>query len=1090
MSDGRVVFDVVADNSTVPGTIQDTTNKLTSAAQQWQGQMDKAGKTGLSFDSIAQGLGLSLGTTLAGALKNAGAAALNFAKESISVASDLAEVQNVVDVTFEDSASVINNWAKKASSAYGLTELQAKRYTSTLGAMMKSSGLASDSISGMATELAGLTADMASFYNLDFDTAFEKIRSGISGETEPLKQLGINMSVANLNAFALSQGIQKTFDKMSQSEQIMIRYQYLMQATADAQGDFARTSDGYANSVRRIETAWESIKASVGTLILGPLSEATNSVATFLEKVTAKPPKTVMEQIAEIDIDTSKQIAQIEATAQKAQNLVSTLEGIATTSSGLENSSGKVKGLLDNLSEGIDTASTSAKNDAGATEGYLSKLTEAVGSVEKADPENNAPGYLKSLGGAMESVKIGINGVSQAVTADNGATAGYLGTINETLRKEYETPQIVTRLGELSDAVGTATEKTANGSGINSFLTNLANALGSNKVSDSKAKNWQTLLNTLMNNIAPLSAVIGEDAGQTTAWLESLQTTASSLGEGTAEQWESLFNTLEGKIPGLRTALSDGGFLEGLGILTTAGKDIENAQAAVAGVSDNAQEAAVKQRQWLDTCRALVNEIPGLSTIIDTETGAIKGGLDAVRAYITEWESGQKRLAYVKAQAKKQEVLDAAFEDLIELEVSVILDDKGLDKAKKELDDLRKKLVDLGAKEMADGLLDFSALPLGTELDLEINRFNELWVSVNNLTDANTKLHESYEQRLSDYNEAQAALEQENEALGIVEQTTEGAANATDGYAGTVDEATSALDKLSSALEGVAKYEGEVLDRTTKTVERTVDGFEKLETKTELTAEQIKANLASQTQWISDYMAGLEELKQKGAGADLLAFLSDGTEESANAVLALRGASEEDIKAISAQYTAIEQQKQVLSKELTKNQLSGDDVYGKLLEEMKTAVDEMDMSATAGANVGNTVQAMIDAINVKHSGLSAAVTSIKTLMSELESMGLGGGLFLNGSFASGLDYVPFDGFVAELHQGEMILTAEEAAQFRNWGLSREAATGVDYDALSNAISGSVPDGSAAVYMDGEIVGRMVSRSQGNSYRQLERSGWR
>ena len=97
-----------------------------------------------------------------------------------------------------------------------------KRFSSTMGAMLKSSGAASGDIVKMSEDLAGLAADMASFYNLDFDTAFQKIRSGISGETEPLKALGINMSVANLNAYALEKGLSKTFDKMTQGEHVAV----------------------------------------------------------------------------------------------------------------------------------------------------------------------------------------------------------------------------------------------------------------------------------------------------------------------------------------------------------------------------------------------------------------------------------------------------------------------------------------------------------------------------------------------------------------------------------------------------------------------------------------------------------------------------------------------------------------------------------------------------------------------------------------------------------------------------------------------------------------------------------------------------
>lgn len=194
--------------------------------------------------------------------------------ESIGLASDLVETQNVVDVTFEDSASNINKWAQEALNAYGITETKAKQYSSTLGAMLKSMGIADDQVLQMSMDMAGLAADMASFYNLDHDTAFEKIRSGISGENEPLKALGINMSVANLNAFALEKGMNKAFDKMSQAEQATLRYQYLLEATKDAQGDFARTGDSFSNEMRKLQTNLDRIKTEFGKGLLGVVTPA------------------------------------------------------------------------------------------------------------------------------------------------------------------------------------------------------------------------------------------------------------------------------------------------------------------------------------------------------------------------------------------------------------------------------------------------------------------------------------------------------------------------------------------------------------------------------------------------------------------------------------------------------------------------------------------------------------------------------------------------------------------------------------------------------------------------------------------------
>ena len=281
-ADGKIEFEISADNRKAIDNIQQLSNVIQNESRKWT----TTGKSSASeienaFSNMAKKV------TQAFTAEKIGQALLNFGKEAINAASDLAEVQNVVDVTFGDEGSAkIESWAKNASKQFGLTETQAKRFSSTLGAMMKSAGMSGDQVTQMSMDLSGLAADMASFYNLDFDTAFQKIRAGISGETEPLKQLGINMGTANLQAFALEQGITKAFDKMSQSEQTVLRYQYLMQATADAQGDFARTSDGYANAGRRVESALDSIKTSIGNLFMPMVESATDKLATFLENIT------------------------------------------------------------------------------------------------------------------------------------------------------------------------------------------------------------------------------------------------------------------------------------------------------------------------------------------------------------------------------------------------------------------------------------------------------------------------------------------------------------------------------------------------------------------------------------------------------------------------------------------------------------------------------------------------------------------------------------------------------------------------------------------------------------------------------------
>lgn len=200
-------------------------------------------------------------------LKKAAGAMKDYALEGIQLASDLVEKQNVVDVTFGDDSNKIYEFADTAAEKFGLTKLAAEQYAGTMGALFKSSGI-TQGIDDMSIKMAQLAADMASFYNISSDMAFEKLRSGISGESEPLKALGINLSVANLEAYALSEGINTAWKNMSQAEQTMLRYNYILSQTADAQGDFERTSDSLANQQRIMQLNLQKVQTEIGEKLL------------------------------------------------------------------------------------------------------------------------------------------------------------------------------------------------------------------------------------------------------------------------------------------------------------------------------------------------------------------------------------------------------------------------------------------------------------------------------------------------------------------------------------------------------------------------------------------------------------------------------------------------------------------------------------------------------------------------------------------------------------------------------------------------------------------------------------------------------
>ena len=272
--DGKVVYKIEGDNSQALKALDEFEKEAKKTGGEFEETVeDTMGGTESTVSTAAAKIAKAIGSAFV--VKQV----IEFGKAAIGVASDLNEVQNVVDTTFgTDGAIKVNEWARNAAEAFGESELQAKQFTSTLGAMFKSMGVGQADMEEMSMSLAGLAGDMASFYNLDPTEAFEKLRSGISGETEPLKQLGINMSVANLEAFALSEGITKAYTSMTQAEQATLRYQYIMSATADAQGDFANTSDSLANQQRILQLEIQTLAAEIGQDLM-PIAQEILTIA-------------------------------------------------------------------------------------------------------------------------------------------------------------------------------------------------------------------------------------------------------------------------------------------------------------------------------------------------------------------------------------------------------------------------------------------------------------------------------------------------------------------------------------------------------------------------------------------------------------------------------------------------------------------------------------------------------------------------------------------------------------------------------------------------------------------------------------------
>ncbi|MBP5378565.1 MAG: hypothetical protein J6Y64_03380 [Ruminococcus sp.] len=210
---------------------------------------------------------------------------VKFGKQCIEAASNLQEVANVVDVTFGASAQKINNWAKQNAASFGLSETAAKRYAGTYGTMAKQFNMTEEQAASMAIELTKLTGDIASFYNITDQAAATKLKAIFTGETESLKELGVVMTQTQLDSYALANGWNKTTQQMTEQEKVILRYQYTFEKLGHAQGDFMRTSDGYANSVRTLKLELENLKVEVGNELIPVAAQGIGALGDVIKAV-------------------------------------------------------------------------------------------------------------------------------------------------------------------------------------------------------------------------------------------------------------------------------------------------------------------------------------------------------------------------------------------------------------------------------------------------------------------------------------------------------------------------------------------------------------------------------------------------------------------------------------------------------------------------------------------------------------------------------------------------------------------------------------------------------------------------------------
>lgn len=384
-ADGSVIIDTRMDTSGVQ-------NGVSAIRQSFNG-----------LGSVVKKIGVLIGGAFAiGKLTQ-------FGKECVELGSNLAEVQNVVDVTFTTMSDKVNEFAKNAMTSAGLSETMAKQYVGTFGAMSKSFGFSEAQAYDMSTALTQLTGDVASFYNISQDEAYTKLKSVFTGETETLKDLGVVLTQNALDQYALANGYGKTTSAMTEQEKVALRLAFVQKQLSAASGDFIRTSGSWANQVRVMQLQLQSLKATVGqglinlftpvlkviNTLLGKLATLANAFKSFTELITGK-----------------KSSGQ---TGASGAGLVGT-DPMGDTADQYGDAADNAEKLADATNDTADATKKATK----AAKGYLSPLDEINNySTDKSvDSSSKVPGAPGATGGLADKMKDAVQNVDYGKVAE------------------------------------------------------------------------------------------------------------------------------------------------------------------------------------------------------------------------------------------------------------------------------------------------------------------------------------------------------------------------------------------------------------------------------------------------------------------------------------------------------------------------------------------------------------------------------------------------------------------------------------------------------------------------------------------------
>ena len=320
-----------------------------------------------------------------------------------SNASSIVESENLLRATYNEGADALLNWADKNAEAYGLANASAKQYLSFLTGVLNNTDISSDKLGSMAQNYTRLVGDMASAYNTEIEDAFQAIRSGIAGNTLAMQRYGIVLSVTNLQQFLQSKGIDTTYRSLDAASKQYVRYAYIMEHTSEVQGDYARTFESFANSVKTLKNEWNNFLSLLGQYAIPVLMPIINALRTAIAYAGA-----ILKYLAEIYGWEKYTTIAVDYSYQQVENIEDAVDSQEDLTKEVNNTNKALKSgvkLLDLYS--LDFSDASAASSAAGTTPQKSPVSAQLEDLANIDynvpelvlPEINIdPGKVKEIG--------------------------------------------------------------------------------------------------------------------------------------------------------------------------------------------------------------------------------------------------------------------------------------------------------------------------------------------------------------------------------------------------------------------------------------------------------------------------------------------------------------------------------------------------------------------------------------------------------------------------------------------------------------------------------------------------------------------